>query len=112
MVAKISLEEALLGTMVTVRTIDHRTVRIPITDVVFPGYEKVVENEGMPILDKYPQKGNLIIRLAVEFPNYLPKSSKELIARGFTMAKIGGGVSQHEVINKLVLADKILRSRS
>ncbi|XP_018577837.1 dnaJ homolog subfamily B member 13-like [Anoplophora glabripennis] len=109
MVANISLEEALLGTMVTVVTIDHRTVRVPITDVVFPGFEKIVENEGMPILEKYPEKGNLIIRFNIDFPNYLPKNSKELLKKGFQMAKVGGGVNQHEIINKLVLADKILR---
>ncbi|KAJ8974422.1 hypothetical protein NQ317_002450 [Molorchus minor] len=95
--------------MITVDTIDHRIIRIPITDVIFAGYEKIVENEGMPILDRYPEKGNLKIRFDIEFPNYLPKNSKELIKKGFHMAKIGGGVTQHEIINKLVLADKILR---
>ena len=34
-VAKISLEEALLGTTVTVNTIDNRTIRVPITDIVW-----------------------------------------------------------------------------
>lgn len=74
-----------------------------------PGYEKIVENEGMPILEKYPEKGNLVIRFNIDFPNYLPKNSKELLKKGFQMAKVGGGVNQHEIINKLVLADKILR---
>ncbi|KAG5889018.1 hypothetical protein JTB14_033947 [Gonioctena quinquepunctata] len=107
LVTQINLEDALLGTTVTVYTIDHRTIRVPITDVVYPGYEKIVENEGMPILDQYPDKGNLIIRFEISFPMYLPKSSKEVLRKGFHLAKLGG--SQHEVINKLVLADKILR---
>lgn len=34
MTVGITLQEALLGTTVTVNTIDHRTVRIPITDIV------------------------------------------------------------------------------
>lgn len=34
MVYKLSLEEALMGTVVTVETLDNRTVRVPITDVV------------------------------------------------------------------------------
>lgn len=34
MIANITLEEALLGTTVVVDTIDHRTIRIPITDIV------------------------------------------------------------------------------
>jgi hypothetical protein len=34
MVFSVTLEEALMGTTVTVNTIDHRTVRVPITDVI------------------------------------------------------------------------------
>lgn len=34
MVCEITLEEALMGTTVKVNTIDHRTIRVPITDVV------------------------------------------------------------------------------
>lgn len=30
----VTLEEALMGTTVTVNTIDHRTIRVPITDVI------------------------------------------------------------------------------
>lgn len=32
--AEISLQEALLGATITVKTIDHRVIRIPITDIV------------------------------------------------------------------------------
>lgn len=107
--ANITLQQALLGNVVTVNTIDHRTVRIRITDIVSPGYEKIVENEGMPILEKPAEKGNLIIRFNINFPQYLPKASKEHMQKAFYLAKIGGGLNQHEMINKLVLADKILR---
>lgn len=106
---QVSLEEALAGTIVTVHTIDHRTIRVPITDIVSPSYEKIVENEGLPILDKYPQKGNLILRFEIVFPTYLPRTSKDMFKRAFHLAKIAGGRNQHESINKLVLADKILR---
>jgi DnaJ family protein B protein 13 len=109
MIFSVTLEEALMGTTVTVNTIDHRTVRVPITDVIFPGYEKIVENEGMPILDDYPRRGNLIIRFNIAFPKYLPKACKQLLRKGFQLAKIGGGINQYETVNKLVLADKILR---
>lgn len=34
MTVHVTLEEALLGTTVTVNTIDHRTVRVPITDII------------------------------------------------------------------------------
>ncbi|CAH1114317.1 unnamed protein product [Psylliodes chrysocephalus] len=109
MTVTVSLEEALLGTTVTVKTVDHRTIRIPITDVISPGYEKIVDNEGMPILEQYPDKGNLIIKFNVTFPTYLPKNCKEIFRKGFHLCKLEGGGIQHEVINKMVLADKILR---
>lgn len=63
----------------------------------------------MPILDDYPNRGSLIIRFNIMFPKYLPKPCKQLFRKGFELAKIGGGVQQYETINKLVLADKILR---
>lgn len=77
--------------------------------VFSPSYEKVVENEGMPILDQPGKKGNLIIRFNVEFPPYLPKACKKVLQNGFQLAKVGAGLGQHEMINKVILADKILR---
>lgn len=74
-----------------------------------PSYEKVVENEGMPIVDHPGQKGNLIIRFNVDFPPYLPKASKKVLQNGFQLANLGAGLGQHEMINKVILADKILR---
>lgn len=63
----------------------------------------------MPILEEYPEKGNLIIRFNIDFPKYLPKNSKELLRKGFNLAKVSTERSQHETINKFVLTDKILR---
>lgn len=68
-----------------------------------------MENEGMPILEQYPEKGNLVIRFNIDFPKYLPKNSKQVLRRGFELAKASLEGSQHEAINKFVLADKILR---
>ncbi|XP_022914225.1 dnaJ homolog subfamily B member 13-like [Onthophagus taurus] len=107
--AEITLQEALLGTTITVNTIDHRIIRIPITDIVNPGYEKVVPNEGMPILETPGEKSDLIIRFRVEYPPYLPKASRDLLEKAFFLAKIGGGRNQQEMVNKMILADKIMR---
>lgn len=62
----------------------------------------------MPIVDNPEEKGKLIIRFNIQFPKYLPKPSKELFHKAFYLAKIGGGM-HHEMVNKMVLADKILR---
>lgn len=63
----------------------------------------------MPVLEDPNIKGDLIIRFNVTYPPYLPKASKELMSKAFYLAKVGGGRAQHEMINKMVLADKILR---
>lgn len=68
-----------------------------------------MENEGLPKLEQYSQKGDLIIKFSIIFPEYLPKNSKEHLKKGFQLVKIGGGIKQHDNINKLVLTDKILR---
>lgn len=63
----------------------------------------------MPILEHPDEKGDLIIRFNVQYPPYLPKASKQLMAKAFTLSKFGGGMNNHEMINKIVLADKIMR---
>lgn len=63
----------------------------------------------MPILERPEEKGQLVIRFNVQYPTYLPKASKSMIEKAFKLAKIGGGQDQHEMINKMILADKILR---
>lgn len=63
----------------------------------------------MPIFDQPDQKGDLKIRFNVEFPPYLPKASKKVLQNGFQLIKMGAGLGQHEMINKVILADKILR---
>ncbi|KAF9795720.1 hypothetical protein SFRURICE_018848 [Spodoptera frugiperda] len=80
----ITLQEALCGFMVTINTLDDRMFRIKITDVVTPTYEKVIEDEGLP-LPACPNKakGNLILRFRVEFPEYLSKRSKKAFADAF-----------------------------
>ncbi|XP_022832092.1 dnaJ homolog subfamily B member 13-like [Spodoptera litura] len=80
----ITLEEALCGFMVHLTTLDGRTLRIKIEDVVTPTYEKVIEDEGLP-LPSCPKKakGNLIMRFRIDFPEYLSKRSKKAFEDAF-----------------------------
>lgn len=84
MIRTVTLEEALCGIMITVTTLDNRTLRIKITDVITPTYEKVIEDEGLPI-PACPKraKGNLIIRFNVTFPVYLSKRAKQAFGSAF-----------------------------
>eukprot|EP00771_Trimastix_marina_P001544 gnl/Trimastix_PCT/2625.p1 GENE.gnl/Trimastix_PCT/2625~~gnl/Trimastix_PCT/2625.p1 ORF type:complete len:199 (+),score=76.88 gnl/Trimastix_PCT/2625:430-1026(+) len=89
--AAITLGQALLGTVVHVPTLDGRTLTIPVTEIVRPGYTKTVPGEGMPILDRKAQhanpaqqparRGALIIEFDVAFPRRLNPRQKELITQ-------------------------------
>lgn len=47
--AKISLADALSGCIVELLMLDDRTLNIPVSDVVSPGYQLKVPGEGMPV---------------------------------------------------------------
>jgi DnaJ family protein B protein 4 len=64
---RISLSKALGGGTVDVPSLDNRVLRVPLKEVVRPGYERVVPGEGMPN-SKTGAKGNLRIRFQIEFP--------------------------------------------
>lgn len=60
-------------------------------------------------MEKYPEKGNLILRFDIEYPIYLSRACKDILKTAFQVSKMGGEKNHHESINKIVLADKILR---
>jgi DnaJ homolog subfamily B member 4 len=78
-VHKVPLRDALTGTTVEIQTLDGRMLRIPVNEIVSPGMQKVVPNEGMPVT-KYPgTKGNLRIKFEVLFPKQLSDSQREVL---------------------------------
>ncbi|XP_039309202.1 dnaJ homolog subfamily B member 13 [Solenopsis invicta] len=105
----IFLKEALTGTMITLNTIDDRTLRIPITSIVTPDYVKRVPGEGMPIPANPKQKGNLILKFNIEFPVYLPLSNKHCIKKAFEVSCYTG-VENAEYVHRLILANKMRRN--
>ncbi|XP_060533905.1 dnaJ homolog subfamily B member 13-like [Cylas formicarius] len=107
MTVKVSLEDALIGSVVTITTIDRRVIRVPLTDVVTPTYKKIVVGEGLPILERYPESGNLILEFEVEFPEYLTAASKQMLKEAFGAIKTGTTLQNQ--VNRVVLADKMKR---
>jgi len=73
---KISLNESLTGYTINLTTLDGRNLNIPINDVIRPGYEKVVPNEGMPLTKEPGKKGNLRIKFDIKFPRRLTAEKK------------------------------------
>ncbi|MQL88749.1 hypothetical protein Taro_021320 [Colocasia esculenta] len=83
-VQKISLIEALTGCTVQLTTLDGRTLTIPISSIISPDYEEIVEGEGMPITREPSKKGNLRIRFQIRFPTRLTPEQKTSIMQLLT----------------------------
>lgn len=77
---KVSLVDALTGVTVSLTTLDGRKLTIPVLDIVKPGQEIVIPNEGMPT--KEPSKrGALRVRFEVLFPSRLTLEQKSDLKR-------------------------------
>uniref|UniRef100_A0A2P2IUY4 J domain-containing protein n=1 Tax=Rhizophora mucronata TaxID=61149 RepID=A0A2P2IUY4_RHIMU len=84
---EITLLEALTGRTIDLTMLDGRNLMIPLTDIVKPGAEVVVPNEGMPISKEPGKKGNLRIKIDVIYPSRLTAEQKSELRR------VLGGVS-------------------
>lgn len=78
---KVSLAEAIGGTSVNLTTLDGRDLSIPVTDIISPGYELVVDKEGMPIAKEPGNRGDLRIIFEVEFPTRLTSEQRAGLKR-------------------------------
>ncbi|GJR99356.1 DnaJ homolog subfamily B member 1-like protein [Tanacetum coccineum] len=83
---RITLLEALTGKTIKVTTLDGRLLIIPLTDIIKPGHEEVIQNEGMPISKEPGKKGNLRIKIDIKFPSRLTGDQKSDLKR-----VLGGG---------------------
>lgn len=78
---RILLVEALTGKTLELMTLDGRVLTVPITEIVRPGHEVVIPNEGMPVSKEPTKKGNLRIKFDVKFPSRLTSEQKHDIKR-------------------------------
>lgn len=78
---EISLLESLTGKILEITTLDGRIVPISVTDIIKPGHELVVRNEGMPISKDPRKKGNLKIKFDVKYPSRLTTEQKSELKR-------------------------------
>jgi DnaJ-class molecular chaperone len=76
--AKIPLVASLCGDMLTIPTLDARTLSIPITDIVKTGSVQVVKGEGMAKPDG--TVGDLLIVYDLIFPTFLNDEQKMLLS--------------------------------
>ncbi|GAB4854176.1 hypothetical protein Ancab_022761 [Ancistrocladus abbreviatus] len=79
----VTLAEALEGTTVNITTLDGRNLSIPVTEIISPGYELVVAEEGMPITKEPGHRGDLKIKFDIKFPTKLTSEQKVALKRAF-----------------------------
>ncbi|KAL1814719.1 hypothetical protein ACET3Z_017293 [Daucus carota] len=78
---EVSLVESLTGKIFEITTLDGRIVPIAVTEIIKPGHELVVRNEGMPISKDPRKKGNLKIKFDVKYPTRLTAEQKSELRR-------------------------------
>ncbi|KAF8108062.1 hypothetical protein N665_0115s0071 [Sinapis alba] len=77
---KVSLIDALTGVTVSLTTLDGRNLTIPVLDIVKPGQEIVIPNEGMPTKEPL-KRGDLRVRFEILFPSRLTSEQKSDLKR-------------------------------
>ncbi|XP_021746365.1 dnaJ homolog subfamily B member 4-like [Chenopodium quinoa] len=83
MTQKVTLAEAIGGTIVKITTLDGRNLSIPVKDMITPDYELVVSKEGMPIPKDPKNVGDLRIKFEIKFPTKLTSEQKKALKRAF-----------------------------
>ncbi|KAB1220720.1 hypothetical protein CJ030_MR3G002931 [Morella rubra] len=83
---KISLLEALTGVTLNLTTLDGRNLAVSMTNIVKPGHEMVIPNEGMPNSKEPTKRGDLIIKFDITFPSRLTTEQKSDLRRALSGA--------------------------
>jgi DnaJ-class molecular chaperone len=73
------LSQALIGTTITVPTLDSRKRPLQITEIVNPYTEKRIAGEGLPYPKQTSKKGDIIVKFDIKFPDSLTKQQKDIL---------------------------------
>eukprot|EP00124_Ichthyophonus_hoferi_P000179 Ihof_evm16s6 gene=Ihof_evmTU16s6 len=73
----ITLKEALLGFVKTLRHLDGRTIEVSHTTVTQPGQVITIVNQGMPKHQFPSEFGNMYVEISIAMPTSLSDSSKD-----------------------------------
>ncbi|KAK6163989.1 hypothetical protein DH2020_000853 [Rehmannia glutinosa] len=69
------------GKTLNITTLDGRDIPLTVSDIIKPGHEMVIENEGMPLSKEPGKNGNLRIKFDVKFPSRLTAEQKSDLRR-------------------------------
>ncbi|CDO97560.1 unnamed protein product [Coffea canephora] len=78
---EIPLVQALTGCTISVPLLGGDQMDLSIGDIIFPGYEKIIPDQGMPISKQHGRRGDLRLRFLVEFPTDLSKQQRSAVVR-------------------------------
>lgn len=70
---------AFTGFETTVENLDKKKFRVPIREIVTPGYRKVISGQGFPIKGDWNSRGDLILAFEIVFPTYLSEEKKKRV---------------------------------
>jgi DnaJ family protein B protein 13 len=51
-------------------------MNLTVDDIIYPSYEKIISDQGMPISGAVGKRGNLIVKFFVEFPTHLSDNQR------------------------------------
>ncbi|XP_053209295.1 dnaJ homolog subfamily B member 4-like [Panonychus citri] len=77
--AKISLREALCGTVIKVPTLSGNKVELKLNEVVNPKTTRRLPGQGLPYPKEPNRRGDLLIGFDIKFPESLSESTKKLL---------------------------------
>lgn len=80
-VVEIKLRQALIGCVVSIVTLDGRTIRHAIRNVITPSTIEKIPNEGMPYPNDPTKKGDMVLVFKVIFPEQLTDKQKQVLKK-------------------------------
>ncbi|CAJ1974239.1 unnamed protein product [Sphenostylis stenocarpa] len=78
---EIPLVKALTGCTILVPLLDGEHMNLKLDNIIHPGYEKIIPDQGMPISREPGKRGNLKIKFLVEFPTHLTHDQRSEVVR-------------------------------
>lgn len=73
---EIPLIKALTGCTISVPLLGGDHMNLTVDDVIYPGYQKIVTDQGMSISRESGKRGDLRITFLVEFPTHLTDNQR------------------------------------
>ncbi|RHN69440.1 putative chaperone DnaJ [Medicago truncatula] len=73
---EIPLLKALTGCTISVPLLGGEHMDLTLDEIIYPGYQKIITDQGMPISTEPEKRGNLRITFLVEFPTHLTDNQR------------------------------------